>query len=493
MSVDRLSNGQTQRRERPGRTPGLGVIEGNPVALGTATENEKRKMEYKRYPTYRDSGIEWLTVIPEHWDESIVSALFEDNKRKNKGSAEQNLLSLSYGRIINKDINTEEGLLPASFETYQIVDPDYIVLRLTDLQNDQRSLRVGHVRERGIITSAYTALKKKSFRMSSARYFYYLLHAYDLMKVFYGMGAGVRQSLGYDELKKIRLLLPAEGEQQSIVQFLDRETARIDALIEKKQRLIELLKEKRQAVITQAVTKGLAPHVPMMDSGVEWLGEMPEHWSVMNFGLAITRIEQGWSPNASAEPCNEGEWGVLKLSAIKNGRFDPAENKSLLDETVPDPSIEVRVGDLLITRANTPKLVGDACYVVDTAGRRLMMSDLVYRILPSAHGEPSFVRFLLISNFMRSQIEVDARGSSMTMAKISQSHIRAWKIPVPPVSEQESISAYLEKETTRLDSTVAKISSSVELLKEHRSALITAAVTGQIDVRDFNKESSNAA
>jgi type I restriction enzyme S subunit len=202
----------------------------------------------------KDSGVEWLGEIPAHWDETITSALFMENKRKNKGTQETNLLSLSYGNIVRKDINSNEGLLPETFKAYQIVYPRHIILRLTDLQNDKRSLRVGHVNEKGIITSAYTSLVKKSNAVESSQYFYYLLHTYDLKKVFYGLGGGVRQSLNFNELKKLRLLSPPSVEQTAIANFINSKTTQIDSLISKIQEAIKTLQEYRTALISAAVT-----------------------------------------------------------------------------------------------------------------------------------------------------------------------------------------------------------------------------------------------
>ncbi len=202
----------------------------------------------------KNSGVEWLGEIPAHWDETITSALFMENKRKNKGTQETNLLSLSYGNIVRKDINSNEGLLPETFKAYQIVYPGHIILRLTDLQNDKRSLRVGHVNEKGIITSAYTSLVKKSNAVESSQYFYYLLHTYDLKKVFYGLGGGVRQSLNFNELKKLRLLSPPSVEQTAIANFINSKTTQIDSLISKINKAIKTLQEYRTALISAAVT-----------------------------------------------------------------------------------------------------------------------------------------------------------------------------------------------------------------------------------------------
>src|SRR5258708_7489619 len=199
-------------------------------------------MSFRRYERYKQSGVEWLGEGPEHWSTLPLLAVGRERDEKNSGMAESNLLSLSYGRIIRKDINTNEGLLPGSFETYQIVYPGDIIFRLTDLQNDKRSLRTAIVEERGIITSAYLALEPFS---ADPQFLNYLPRAYDLGKVFYAMGSGVRQSMNYEDVKRMEMLLPAPEEQVTIAKFLDRETAKIDALIEEQRRLIALLKEKR--------------------------------------------------------------------------------------------------------------------------------------------------------------------------------------------------------------------------------------------------------
>ena len=200
----------------------------------------------------KDSGIEWIGDVPEGWEVIPFFSAASESKINNKGMVEDNLLSLSYGNIVRRNINTNEGLLPESFETYQIVEKDNIVFRLTDLQNDQRSLRSAIVKERGIITSAYIAVSIKHAYMPD--FFNYLFRAYDALKVFYGMGAGLRQSLKYDDLKRISVLAPPLPEQQTIAAYLDDNCAKIDTLITKTERSIELLKEKRQALISAAVT-----------------------------------------------------------------------------------------------------------------------------------------------------------------------------------------------------------------------------------------------
>ena len=165
---------------------------------------------------------------------------------------ETNLLSLSYGKIKQKNIETSFGLLPESFETYNIIDKNDIVLRLTDLQNDQKSLRVGLSTQRGIITSAYVTMRAKNPHM--APYLYYLLHTFDIKKGFYGMGDGVRQGLNWDELKHLSFVLPSLSEQQKIADYLDKKCAEIDTLIEKKQKFLTELATYKKSMIYEYVT-----------------------------------------------------------------------------------------------------------------------------------------------------------------------------------------------------------------------------------------------
>ena len=200
----------------------------------------------------RDSGIDWIDMAPAVWKTASISVVTDENRVKNVDLSEKNLLSLSYGRIIRKDIDLAFGLLPASFDSYQIVEPGYIVLRMTDLQNDKRSLRSALAKERGIITSAYISLKVRGPILNE--YLAWLLRSYDLAKVFYSLGGGVRQSASYKEIGKIPVLVPPMEEQQKIADFLEEKSAQIDSTIEGINRQIELLGKYRKQVINDVVT-----------------------------------------------------------------------------------------------------------------------------------------------------------------------------------------------------------------------------------------------
>ncbi|WP_109798938.1 MULTISPECIES: restriction endonuclease subunit S [Novosphingobium] len=199
----------------------------------------------------KSSRAAWVGKIPSHWEEAPFSAFAIERRLKNLGMLEANLLSLSYGRIVRKDINRNEGLLPNSFETYQIIEKDDLVFRFTDLQNDKRSLRSAIAGERGIITSAYLAVRVNDM---NPHYLNYLMRSYDLLKVFYSMAGGLRQSLGFDDIKRMTILVPPREEQIEIVKFLQSEISVIDAVISKLSRSIELLREHRTALIAAAVT-----------------------------------------------------------------------------------------------------------------------------------------------------------------------------------------------------------------------------------------------
>lgn len=214
-----------------------------------------------QYTDMKDSGIKWVGSVPSHWHLHTLYQLATQVKNKNSDLREKNLLSLSYGKIKRKDINTNDGLLPASFDGYNVIEAGDIVLRLTDLQNDHTSLRVGQATERGIITSAYTTLRP--INPAHSRYLYYLIHAFDLKKGFYGMGSGVRQGLNYDEVKELRVVIPSQKEQNAIVAYLDDVCQQIDLIIDEAKASIDEYKKWRSATIFEAVTKGIRSSVDM--------------------------------------------------------------------------------------------------------------------------------------------------------------------------------------------------------------------------------------
>jgi len=200
----------------------------------------------------KDSGIDWIGDIPKYWKIYKIGQIFKEHKEKNEGLIEDNLLSLSYGKVKRRDIKSKEGLLPQSFEGYNIIKPGDIVLRMTDLQNDQKSLRVGLCKEKGIITSAYISIR--AYNNIYPHYAYYYLHSFDIYKGFYGMGAGVRQGVNFNELKKLDILFPTYNEQKQIAIVLDEKSRTIESTIEQKEQLITELEAYKKSLIYEYVT-----------------------------------------------------------------------------------------------------------------------------------------------------------------------------------------------------------------------------------------------
>jgi type I restriction enzyme S subunit len=283
------------------------------------------------------------------------------------------------------------------------------------------------------------------------------------------------------------LLLPVPpiSEQQRISEFLDAETAKIDALVAEQRRLMELLKEKRQAVISHAVTKGLDSDAPTRPSGIESLGDVPAHWAVSAVRRVVARIEQGWSPECYGRPAEVGEWGVLKTGCVNRGVFVEEENKALPETLVPIAEYEVRAGNVLMSRASgSPELVGSTAFV-ESVRPHLLLSDKTFRIHPEPIIASRFFVNAFNSRLLRDQIERAISGAEGLANNLPQSALLTFRICVPPLSEQWEIVAYIAGESKKIDDLYAEAQRAIDLLQERRSALISAAVTGQIDVRNL--------
>lgn len=288
-------------------------------------------------------------------------------------------------------------------------------------------------------------------------------------------------AINASELVTISVPLPPLETQRRIVQFLDEKTARIDGLIEKKRALLDRLAEKRQALITRAVTKGLNPDAPMKPSGIDWLGDIPAHWEVKRLRFSVDKIEQGWSPQCDNRPADLGEWGVLKVGCVNGENYDESDNKALPANLNPIARYEVCEGDILISRANTKELLGSAALVTATQGK-IIFSDKLYRVHLGKDIDARFLIGVLRSPLSRLQYERDATGTSGSMQNIGQDTIKNLLHPLPPFAEQQQISTWLESRLSKDCHLEDTVRSSVKRLEEYRSALITAAVTGQLAV-----------
>jgi type I restriction enzyme S subunit len=429
-------------------------------------------MSFPRYPQYKDSGVDWLGQVPAHWEVKPFYGVAAEQYESNEGMKEDNLLSLSYGRIIPKDINSNDGLLPDSFETYQIVRPGDIVFRLTDLQNDKRSLRTALVTETGIITSAYVAVRPKA---ANSGFLSYLLRAYDVTKVFYSMGGGLRQGMNFADLKRIPTLVPPAAEQREIAGFLDRETGKIDALVAEQERLLELLKEKRQAVISHAVTRGLNPNAPLKPSGLAWLGDVPTHWEVCMLKRVFRSVDYGISDSLDAE----GPIAILRMGNIENGQVVMDDLKYTKEV---DKGLLLQCGDLLYNRTNSLDLIGKVGMFRGSEDGPVSFASYLVRIRTVNDSLPEFFAYLLNTEGVLGLARANA-FVAIGQCNLNPTRYGQIEIALPPLAEQRAIVAHLDAATAQFDALTAEVERALALLQERRTALISAAVTGQIDVR----------
>ena len=423
------------------------------------------------YNSYKASGVEWLGDVPSHWEVVRFGHIFAENKRKNTGLLETNVLSLSYGNIKEKNLDESKGLLPESFETYQIIESNDIIFRFTDLQNDKRSLRSAISKFYGIISSAYVSVKTEQ----NADFYNYLFRAYDLKKVFYAMGDGMRQSLKIDELNRMPIVLPNIEEQTKIVNYLEQETAKIDRLITKQNELITLLEEQKKAVISHAVTKGLNPNTPMKASGVEWLGDVPSHWELKQI-KKISFINQNvlsedTSPDLMIEYIDIGS------VSFENG-IEKTEKFYFRDA----PSRARRVvqkNDIIVSTVRTYL---KAVAYIDFPSENLIVSTGFAVFSPIIESiQPKFAKYSFLSESFIS--EVIAKSKGVSYPAITATELNNIKLPIPSLSEQNEIVEYLDKKTGKIDRLIAKQNKLIDKLAEYRTSLIAHAVTGKIDVR----------
>lgn len=416
----------------------------------------------------KPSGIEWIGDIPDDWEVRKLLSLFKEHKDRNKNLREQNLLSLSYGKIKRKDINNNDGLLPASFETYNIVENGDIVFRLTDLQNDKRSLRTGIVTQRGIITSAYVTIRPK-IRLDS-RFFHYLYHMYDICKVFYGMGDGVRQGMGFEDLKNIPTLIPPLKTQQKIADYLDKKCGEIDATIAKQKESIEKLKAYKQSLISETVTKGLDKSASLKPSGIDYLGDIPSHWEIKKLKF-VANFNQNTLP--------EDTDGQFELKYIDIGNVSSVDGIKEIQyfnfSNAPSRARRiVKYGDIIVSTVRTylraiTSIKEDYDNCICSTGFAV--------ITPKDNVQQDFVVYAIENESFIAQIIANSQGISYPAINVSQ--LENLKLAFPSIKKQKEIVDFLKIKLLEIDSTINKKQNIIQKLDAYKKSLIFECVTGK--------------
>ncbi|MBY4804471.1 restriction endonuclease subunit S [Burkholderia cepacia] len=425
-------------------------------------------MSLPRYPQYKDSGIAWLGHVPSHWQVRRLGFYFEERREK---VSDKDYPALSV---------TKAGVVPQLETAAKTDDGDNRKKVCTgDFVINSRSDRKGSAGAsclEGSVSLINTVLRPTGH--VDIGFAHYLLRSVPFQEEFYRYGKGIVADLwstNYSEMRNILLTLPNSDEQASIVAFLDRETGKIDALVAEQEKLLALLAEKRQATISHAVTRGLNPDVPMKDSGVAWLGEVPAHWCIGALGY-LCSIETGATPDRGNPSYWNGSIPWLKTGEINWTPISKAEEFISEDGLANSAAKLAKPGTLLmamygqgVTRGRVALLEIEAAY-----NQACAAMSFGPRVLPG------FARFF----FMAAYDYVRDGGNETSQMNLSAGLIAKFKLSIPPVDEQTDIVSWLDSEVSKLDSLNTEAERAINLLKERRSALITAAVTGKIDVRN---------
>jgi type I restriction enzyme S subunit len=407
--------------------------------------------DLKPYPAYKDSGVPWLGEVPEHWELKRGKWLFRHRKEINDQRTHTNILSLTLRGVVNNDPDDPEGLVPKDYATYQFFAKGDLVFKLIDLEN-LRTSRVGLVHEDGIMSSAYVRLVPQHSGVQ--RFFFH--QYFDLYQrgIFNQLGAGVRSTLGPSDLLNVGILVPSADEQSAIVRFLDYVDRRIRRYIRAKKKLIELLNEQKQAIIHRAVTRGLDPDVRLKPSGVEWLGDVPEHWELRRL-KTLSWMRSGESiTSLSIEPT--GTYPVYGGNGIRGyaAEFTHEGEYALIGRQ------------------------GALCGNVHLAHGRFWASEhAVVASLDTGFDLEWFAAILMVMNL--NQYSMAAAQPGIAVERV----LNLW-IPVPPADDQRRIAENIKRATEGIVATASSAQRGIDLLREYHTRLIADVVTGKIDVRE---------
>lgn len=412
--------------------------------------------KFEKYSSYKDSGIEWLGEIPEHWEVLKIKQLFFEKKKKH--DINLNCGAISYGEVVKKDDNR---VPEETKKSYQVVKSGDFLINPLNLNFDLVSLRIALSEMDVVVSSGYIVLDTLTNVNINKRYFKWLLHRYDVafMKT---LGSGVRQTLNFPQIGKSEIVLPLQEEQTKIASFLDEKTAQIDEVISQKEKLIELLKERKQIVINDAVTKGLDKNVEFIDSDVEWIGKIPKHWEVIKFKHLF--YEKKKTHDISLN-CGSISFGKV---VEKNDEKIPASTKA---------SYQVlNKGEFLINPLNLN---------YDLKSLRIGLSDLDvvvssgYIIIKNKENIDKIYFNWLLHRYDIAFMKTLGAGVRQTL---NFGDIAETLLVNPPIDEQMQIAEYIENQTTKIDIAIELQQKYISKLKEYKASLIDSVVTGKVKV-----------
>ena len=422
------------------------------------------------------SGIEWIGEIPKEWRIELIGNNIKEIKDKNEDSSEDNALQFKMGTIISKK-GGDSKYNPESLTAYTKVQEGDIVINGLNLSFDFISQRVGLVREKGVITSTYLTLRPSSLLHSD--FVNYLFKAYDNCKAFHGMGRGLRQILSYRELRNQKLIYPSLAEQQKIANYLDKVCGEVDEMIALQEQMIEELKAYKQSVITEAVTKGLNPDVPMKDSGIDWIGDVPEGWEIVRL-KTLGGLQNGIS--RSGDYFGEDfEYPFISYSDVyKNIEIPYPSGRA--NSTIEDRTrYSVQEGDVLFTRTSeTIEEIGFAATCTNTINNAVFSGFLI-RFRPNSNKLfKGYSKYYFRSDIHRAYFVKEM--NLVTRASLSQDLLKNLFVLIPSFSEQQSIASYLDTKCAEIDALIAIKQAKIDELKDYKKSVIYEYVTGKKEV-----------
>ena len=426
----------------------------------------------------KDSGIEWIGEIPEGWEVLAHKYIMHKEKSICEHYSGEDVISLTLNGVVKRDLENPSGKMPTTFDGYQFVDPNDLLLCLFDIDVTPRC--VGLVKDYGVTSPAYSRFKIHSGFCNA--YYNYLLHFIDDEKVFVHLSKNLRSSLTESDFGAIKTIVPPKAEQQRIADYLDNRTFEIDTLLSKARSSIEEYKKLKQAVITQAVTKGVRGEREMKNSGVEWIGEIPKYWNIGKLKYYWISVESGVSVNAADRPIdNPAQYGVLKTSSVSKFIFNPHEHKQVNNDEYSRVTCPVTADCIIVSRMNTPDLVG-ACGYVEKTYPNLFLPDRLWQISFRNDISAKFIWYYLNNKMVRSYISSLSTGTSSTMQNISQGQFGNISVCLPDSNEQKEIIAYLDTKCAEIDGLIAKKEQLVKELESYKKSLIYEVVTGKREV-----------
>jgi type I restriction enzyme S subunit len=437
--------------------------------------------DLKPYPETKDSGLAWLGEIPAHWEIKRNGSLFQ--QRNAVGEPDWPILevSLRTGVRIREFGSSKRKQAMSDKSKYKCAAKgDYVYNMMRMWQG-----AAGIAPVDGLVSPAYVVATP--LPDVNPAYFASLFRTDDYLAEIDAFSRGIvkdRNRLYWDQFKQIPTPCPPTEEQNAIVRFLTWATNRLDRAIRAKHRIIALLNEQKQAIIHRAVTRGLDPNMPLKDSGIPWLGEIPEHWEVRRLRRLVKRIDQGVSPLATGFLAIGDSWGVLKSGCVNRGIFRETEHKQLPPSFNIDPSIVVKSGDVLISRAcGSPSLVGSVGRVQHLQ-YNLILCDKTFRPIFHQCLDIDFMVFAMNSSYYRHQVEQAISGAEGMANNLPLSSLRNFFLVIPPPGEAKAIARSIQNDVTGRNVAISRLESRVTLLREYRTRLIADVVTGKLDVRE---------